>query len=182
MGEVKDTAVKETPKLDNGGARFTLEFLDPQKITFRRVPSGALMLDIKDYVAYLDVRVKKAFPVTDPDHYIEIRARDWTYLGMIHSFAALDQANQKLITEELEKSYIIPIITSVIELREEHGSLYVSAETTRGPAAIYVFHPHDDIVHLKDRRLRIKDVLDNVYEMRPWLLDPESQEKISKLI
>ena len=164
------------------GARLTLEFLDPHSILFTRASSGNLMLEIKDKVVYLDVRIRRAFPVSDPDHFIEVRTRDGTYIGMIESFSALSEHNRGMVAEEIERSYLVPVITAVHEADDKHGSLFLDVATTRGPAKIYVFHPHDDIVHLRDGRLRIKDALGNAYEIRPRLLDSQSLARVERYI
>jgi len=165
-----------------GAVRLTLDFIDPETATFERAQSGALMLNIKDKVTYLDVRIRKAFPVTYPEHYIEVRDRDNKYIGMIHSLSALTDENRHRVLEEIEKSYIIPVVTSIQEMRMERGSLQLTVTTNRGPATLYVFHAHENVMHLSDGRLRVTDALENIYEIRPWALDPMSLSHIEKIL
>ncbi|HHN47020.1 MAG TPA: DUF1854 domain-containing protein [Planctomycetes bacterium] len=174
--------IPDTAAQAGGDIRFSIEYLDPETLSFERTPAGTLRLHVRDKACWLDVRIGRAFPVTNPEHYIEVRARDNTSIGMIFALAAISEANRRLVAEEIEKSYVVPIITSIAEMREEQGTLYMAVDTDRGKSVLYVFHPHDDIVHLRDGRLRIKDALDNIYEIRPWMLDQASLKLIDKLV
>jgi len=167
---------------EDGSVQFTLDFLDPEKLSFERRENGTLIMHVKDSASYIDVRVRKAFPVTDPEHYTEICSKDRKYIGMVFSFSSLGEKDRELLSEELERSYVIPLITSITELKSMQGATHMEVITNRGPATLYIFRPHEDIKHLRDGRIRITDALDNIYEIRPWAIDAASVVNLQKLL
>ncbi|MBN1808425.1 MAG: DUF1854 domain-containing protein [Planctomycetes bacterium] len=178
----RHTGSKGAVVSEDGAVKLSLDFLDPEKITFDRTGTGTLRMHIADEVTYLDVRIRQAFPVSDTEHYIEICGKDKKHLGMIYSFASLSEENRRLVEEEIERSYMIPVVSAITKLTLRHGSMHLEVETNRGHATLYIFHPHDDITYLRDGRLRVKDALENVYEIRPWALDASSTQHLEKML
>ena len=165
-----------------GALSLGINFLAADRLTLKRHSGGALMLELEDEVVYVDVSCRLAFPISDPGRFLEFRDRGNDVIGMVEHVRDLDRRSLEVLEQELERSYFIPRILAVEEMRRVAGAQRFIADTDRGPATFYVLNPHDDITHLSDGRLRIKDGFGNMYEILPWQLDQTSRDKVERIL
>ena len=138
--------------------------LDPAQVRLCRGPRGSLSMRLGG-VEHEDLRVRRAFPLERPDRYIGFLLPDNTELGMLVSAEELDAESRRVLAEELEKTYFLPVITAITELGEEFGVVYADVETTVGPRQIEIRGIRSNIRLLSRRRALIVDAIGNRYEL-----------------
>ena len=161
---------------------LNINFLDPENLRLYRDEEDRLLLEIKDKVVYIDVSCRLAFPISDPTRYLELRDEGGEPIGMVERIAHLDRESRKAFEEEIRRSYFVPRIIRVEEMKRDIGALRFEAETDRGPVKFFVLNAHEDITHLSDGRVRIQDGFKNIYEILPWELDATSRQKVERII
>ncbi len=78
------------------------------------------------------VQVARAFPLTKPDRYIGLRDAADKDIGMLPSLEGLDAESRKIVDEELNRRYYLPIIKHVYAVKEEYGITTWDVETDKG--------------------------------------------------
>ena len=107
-----------------------------------------------------------------------IRDEEGTEIGLLDDVRGLDPDSQRIIRDELERSYFMPRITDVLDVREELNVVIWEVETNRGPRKFEVRHVRQNIRRMGRRRLVIKDVDGNRYEIRDWIKLPPLAQKL----
>jgi hypothetical protein len=129
-----------------------------------------------------DVRVRRAFPWSEPGRYISVRDSEGKELLLIDDLAAIEPGQRRVIENALATTSFIPRIESVRRVDVRFGHQQWSVVTDRGPIDFRV-QEREDIRFLADGRFRIKDADGNVYELPPLSeLDAESRRAIEPLI
>jgi len=151
-----------------------LVWLDPRRIRLRRI-GGIVRLTIEGERSYLRAQPARAFPISDPEHYIGFLDGAGKDIGMLRDPADLDEESRRVLDEELELRYFVPVVTKVRKVKIEFGTVYWSLETTRGPKDIVVRNLRDNLQEVSAVRVFVTDVDGNRYEF-PNIneLDPES--------
>ena len=143
---------------------------------------GRLILNRPGEEPKADVRVRRAFPWSEPGRYISVRDSEGKELVLIDDLSAIDPAQRKIIESALAATSFIPRIVAVREVDVRFGHQQWSVVTDRGPIDFRV-QEREDIRFLNDGRFRIKDADGNVYELPPLdQLDAESRRAIEPLI
>ena len=165
-GSSKSHAVVEeviAPTLDTDPASFELRILDPKKMrVFRN--AGVPRLTLENDRSWAKISVARAFPLSDPEHYIGFLDGAGKDVGMLHDPSLLDPDSRKLVEEELEKRYFVPIVERVVSVKEEFGTIYWTVETDRGAKEIIVRNLRDNIQELSASRIIITDADGNRFE------------------
>ena len=129
-----------------------------------------------------DVRVRRAFPWTNPDQFISIRNSDGKELLMIESLTGLSADVRRTIQLTLAAGVFIPRITRVDEVDVRFGFQQWKVQTDRGPVEFRV-QEREDIRFLPDGRFSLKDADGNVYELPPLSqMDDHSRRAVEPLI
>lgn len=108
-----------------------LVWLDPKTLRFFK-HKGILRLTIGNERSYWKVNVYRCFPLTDPDRYISVRDAMNREIGLIGNLSELDAESRKVVKEELERRYFVPIVKRIISVKERLGMLLWEVETDRG--------------------------------------------------
>lgn len=108
-----------------------LVWLDPKKLKFFK-HKGILRLTIGEELSYWKVQIYRCFPLTDPDRYISVRDAVNREIGLIEDLSQLPPESQKVVKEELERRYLVPIVTRIFAIKERMGLLLWEVETDRG--------------------------------------------------
>jgi hypothetical protein len=143
---------------------------------------GRLVLGRPGHADEVDVRIRRCFPWSRPDHHLSIRDADGRELLLIASLESLPPDQRRAIRRWLADTSFIPRITSVDSIDTRLGHQQWKVQTDRGPAEFRV-QEREDIRPLPDQRFRIKDADGNVYEL-PGLeeLDADSREAVEPVI
>jgi hypothetical protein len=129
-----------------------------------------------------DVRVRRAFPWSSPDHFISICSSDGKELLLIDDRSTLTPAQRSAIDEALGSSVFIPRITRVEEVDVRFGYQQWKVHTDRGSAEFRV-QEREDIRFLPDGRFAVRDADGNVYELESLSsLDDHSRKALEPIV
>jgi Domain of unknown function (DUF1854) len=143
---------------------------------------GRLVLNRPGEEPKSDVRVRRAFPWSEPGRYISLRDSEGKELILIEDLAVIDPHQRQLIESALAATSFIPRIVAVREVDVRFGHQQWRVVTDRGPIDFRV-QEREDIRFLADGRFRIKDADGNVYELpRLTDLDAESRRAVEPLL
>jgi hypothetical protein len=157
---------------------FELRILLPKEVRIFRV-AGIPRLTLRDDRSWRKVSVARAFPLSDPDHYIGFLDGDGKDIGLMHDPSQLDPESRQIVNEELERRYFVPVVERVLTVKEEFGTVYWTVETDRGKKEIIVRNIRDNLQELSASRVIITDVDGNRFEFPDTSkLDGKSQSVI----
>lgn len=153
---------------------FELRWLDADRVRLRRI-AGVVRLTLEGDRSWTRANPARAFPVSDPNHYIGFLDGAGKDIGLLKDPALLDEESRRVLDEELELRYFVPVVTKVRKAKIEFGAVYWSVDTTRGPRDIVVRNLRDNLQELSAVRVFVTDIEGNRYEF-PNIneLDPES--------
>ena len=155
-----------------------LRILAPQSVQLFRA-GGVTRLTLKDDRSYRFVRVYRAFPVSDPNRWVAFLDGAGKDIGLIENPEELDEASRRVVAEEIELRYFVPVVCSVLSVREEFGTVYWKVKTDRGETQVIARNLRDNLLELPGGRILVTDVNGNRFQF-PDLsrLDPASAEII----
>src|SRR5436309_2895662 len=160
--------------------RTDLRLLNASELRLFRI-AGVTRLTIEDQCSFLSIGVHRAFPVSNPDRYIGLLDGAGKDIGLIADPSQLDQESRKLLEEELELRYFVPVVERVVSMKEEFGSVYWTVRTNRGQADFVVRNPKDSTQELSGNRVILTDVDGNRFEFPDVSkLDRTSAETIAR--
>lgn len=143
-----------------------MRFLTKENAVFRRTEGGfvALKTEDKDYER---VGIYLTFPLTNPEEFISIREADEKAreIGMIEKLTELDKEQQAMIREQIRLRYFMPVITKVLDVKDEYGYAYWHVMTNFGACRFTTQMSGDAVVSLSDSRLLVTDIDSNRYEI-----------------
>jgi hypothetical protein len=105
---------------------------------------------------HVGVEPVRAFPLSDPDHWISIVDSDGRELAMVKDLAALSEQTRALLLQELSRREFVPVILRVVRIRGEMPRARWEVETDRGPAEFTVAE-EDQVRRLGPNRLLVTD-------------------------
>lgn len=160
------------------------DFLDPARVRLWREENGRLRLAIEDDRCYLDVKVVRAFPRSEPDRYVGLlTAATGRVIALVADPDGLDAESRRLVTEALDRHYFLPNIVRVTSLKEEFGAVYIEAVTDRGKRRFVVRGIRDSIEQSGDGELLIPDADGTRYRIPDWRdLDPKSRRLLERVV
>jgi Domain of unknown function (DUF1854) len=152
-----------------------LQYLEPRKLRFFR-HGAALRLTVEDESSYLKVTVARAFPLSHPQRYFSVRFGDNKEVGVLVDVAELDEESRRLVAEELERRYLVPVIRRVIRIKERFGTVEWEVDTDRGVYRFTTRNMREKVVQPSPGRYLLTDVDENRYDVRDLAaLDAASQ-------
>ena len=122
-----------------------------------------------------------AFPLTHAGRIVAVRDEEGNEIGLLDDAHALDAESRRIVAEEVERSYFMPRITDILDVREELNVVTWEVETDRGRRTFEVRHILRNIRRLRRRRVVIKDVDGNRYEIRDWLKLPAPARELMQM-
>lgn len=145
---------------------FDIRTLVPNSVRlFHTSPDDVLVrLTLEGDRSWREVRLARAFPFSDPDHYIGLRDGNDKDIGLILDLRELDAASRRLVEEELGQRYFTPQIRRVLAVEEKSGVVTWDVETDHGPRRIVVRNLRDSTYPLGPNRLMMTDTDGNRYE------------------
>ena len=168
--------------------RVSLE-LTPENAVFTRSAGNLISLEVTQpsgKVEFFERIVPvRAFPITDPDHFIAIREPDTQLggrgaeIGMIETLDIFPAEAAALITDELGRRYFTPSIKKIHGFREKFGYCYWDVSTTAGRVEFIMNNPTSNIRTLEDGRVFMYDIDGNCFTIdNPKALDKHSYKKL----
>ena len=143
-----------------------MRFLTGENAVFSRTQGGFISLKTSEK-EYARVGVYLTFPLTNPDEFISIREADEKAkeIGMIEKLSALSKDQQDMLREQIKLRYFMPIITKVLDVKDEYGYAYWNVTTTFGSCRFTTQMSGNAVIHLSDSRLLVTDIDGNRYEI-----------------
>ena len=143
-----------------------MRFLTGENATFSRTSGGFISLKTKEK-EYARVGVYLTFPLTNPEEFISIREADEKAkeIGLIEKLASLSKDQQEMLREQIKLRYFMPVITKVLDVKDEYGYAYWNVVTTFGSCRFTTQMSGDAVIHLSDSRLLVTDIDGNRYEI-----------------
>ncbi|NLX79851.1 MAG: DUF1854 domain-containing protein [Clostridiales bacterium] len=136
-----------------------------------------LNVELYDGRKFENLEARRLFPITGLDKYITLLDEEGVEKAIIRDVNTLMEESKKNVLDALREYYLIPKITKIYEAYEKYGLLKMRVETDRGEFSFDVKSRNNDIKHLYDGRVLIRDSSDNRYEIRDFgKLDKKSQQ------
>ena len=163
-GEEKEFDLEEMKKETE--EMLKIRYLNSENAEFARTDGGFVSLKIEDE-SYDRVHVVRMFPFTDPEHYISIRTPDENSkeIGIIRDMNDVKPEVRKMLEEQMNLRYFTPIITKIINIKDEYGYAYFDVVTDRGACRFTINIGGSSVVHLSDTRVLISDIDENRFEI-----------------
>jgi hypothetical protein len=152
-----------------------LRFLEPARLRFFR-HGATLRLTVADEFSVLKVAVVRVFPLSQPGRYLSVRNGDNKEVGVVIDPDELDPESHRLVAEELERRYVVPVIRRVTAVKERFGTVDWEVETDRGSCRFTTRNTRENVAQPSPNRLLLTDVEGNRYDVRDLsALDGASQ-------
>lgn len=127
------------------------------------------------------VWLHRAFPFDAPDEFVSVLDGDGNEYGLIRSlavFAGVPEA-EALLRGELDRKYLMPVITRIRSLKTKLGFSYWEVDTDHGRRSFTMQDTYRNLFHHSESGVVLTDVDGNRYEIPDVLkLDPRSYRKI----
>jgi hypothetical protein len=153
-----------------------LVFLDVNTLHFFR-HGVTLRLTVENDRTYLQVGVLRAFPLSDPNQFLSIRDSENKEIGLIVNPADLNIEYRKLVKEDLERRYLVPVVRRITAAKERFGTVDWTMDTDRGACRFTTRNLRENVQRPAPGRIIVNDVDGNRYDIRNLDdLDRDSQE------
>ena len=157
-----------------------LVILDPEQLAFSQ--KGAdLRLTIGGERSVRRVQVYRAYPLSEPTRYLSVCDDGDNEVGILVDPSALSVQNRELVEKHLDRRYLVPIVLSVVAIKERFGTLEWTMETDRGPCTFTTRNLRENSMRPSPGRIIIQDVDGNRYDVRDVdALSKKSQDLLYK--
>ena len=147
------------------------------QIRFRRDENDEVLL-LADGREQVVANVLSAFPLTHPTSMVSLRDPEGREIGILEDVGGLDPESARILREALERSYFMPRITDIHDIKEVLNVVEWEVQTNKGPRTFQVRRVRQNVRRMGLRRLVIKDVDGNRYEVRDWIELPAYAQKL----
>lgn len=143
-----------------------IRYLTRENACFSRTGGGFVALKYGEK-EYSRVGVYLTFPLTEPEEYISIREADEKAkeIGIIEKLSELEKDQQEMIREQIKLRYFMPVITKVLDIKDEYGYAYWNVMTGFGACRFTTRMSGDAVIFLGESRLMVTDIDGNRYEI-----------------
>ncbi len=142
---------------------FELRILKPEDVRIFR-HGGVTRLTLENQRSWTRAQSMRAFPLTDPDHYIGFLDCANKDIGLIVDPSQLDAESRSVVEQDLEKRYFVPLIRKVYSVKEEFGTIAWDVDTDKGRRELLVRNIRDNLQELTSSRVIVTDVDGNRFE------------------
>lgn len=143
-----------------------MRFLTMENAIFARTEGGFLSLKTGGK-EYSRVGVYLTFPLTMPEEFISIREVDEKAkeIGLIAKLSELATDQQEMIREQIRLRYFMPVITKILDVKDEYGFAYWHVMTNFGACRFTTQMSGDAVITLGESRLLVTDIDGNRYDI-----------------
>ena len=145
---------------------LAMRFLTSENSVFSRTEGGFLSLKTGEK-EYTRIGVYLTFPLTNPEEFISIREADEKAkeIGLIGKLSDLPSDQQEMLREQIRLRYFMPVITRILDIKDEYGYAYWHVMTDFGACRFTTQMSGDAVISLSDSRLLVTDIDSNRYEI-----------------
>lgn len=122
--------------------------------------------------------VAAAFPLTRPRKLISLRDEDGQEVAILEHAKQLDETSRAVLNEELDRAYFMPRVNDIRAIDEDMNVVEWDVDTDRGERVFQVRNVRRNVRRIGERRMMIKDVDGNRYEIRDWMILPANAQKL----
>ncbi|MBC8134974.1 MAG: DUF1854 domain-containing protein [Fibrella sp.] len=115
--------------------------------------------------SYLSVRVARAFPFSNGEKYIGLRDSADKDIGTFVTLDGIDTESRRIIAEELERRYFLPVWKRTIRILDQYGIIEWEMETDRGIRTYLLRNIKDSVQHLSQNRVLVTDPDGNRFDV-----------------
>ena len=169
-----------------------LRFLEPAAVQFRRdgarlqsrtAPGAGRPEPVegrdKDADEWGDVSLIRLFPLSEPEHWIALIAKNGEEIGILRDLAPLPAEARRLARDELRRRYLVPQIERILACRTRNEVVEWTVETDRGRGKFLTRNLREQVKEPLPSRLTLIDVEGNRYDIPNVLaLDPDSRRRL----
>jgi len=135
--------------------------------TLNLIKDDAGRLDLEYPAGSLhDIYLVPCFPLSRRGQMVSVRNQDGDEVALLDDLERLPPEARGLAVSELDRSYFMPRITSVLHAEEKLNVLTMDIETDRGERTIQVRNPRRRLRKLPGNRIIVHDADGNRYEIR----------------
>src|SRR5687767_10169762 len=80
---------------------------------------GITRLTLEADRSWLRIAIARAFPISDPGHYVGFQDGAGKDIGILADPSELDAESRRILEDELELRYFVPVIQKVLSVKEE---------------------------------------------------------------
>jgi len=155
-----------------------LNLLIPEDLHFEQ-KGIHLSLSIKGEEVSTNVQIYRAYPLSDPMHYLSICDDENKEIGVLVDPEELSMENRALVEHHLNRRYLVPIVNRILSTKERFGTLDWVMETDRGECRFSTRNLREYSFSPTPGRLLIQDIDGNRYDIRDVnALDKKSQDML----
>jgi len=155
-------------------AHLALRGLDGAEFALRHAGDGRLVAVISGRT--VDVRLRQAFPWSEPDRFLSLRDADDREMALVEDPAELDGESRQALERALEEAGFVLRVERVVDIDEEVEIRQWTVDTVSG-RRLFQTHLDDWPRVLSDGGLLIRDVAGDLYRLPdPTGLDRKSRE------
>ncbi len=140
-------------------------YIEGNMARFTRKGLTLVDMELRDGTKLESLEPRRLFPVSQLDNYITLLDESGAEQAVIRDLNTLPEDQKALISSCLQEYYLIPKITKITDVAERFDGLTLYTETDRGPAQIEIRILLRGFKMQTDRRLLIRDINDNRYEV-----------------
>jgi hypothetical protein len=136
---------------------LNIETLNITSLHFQlhRDPWGRLIYTDAEGRSHSGVIPARAFPVSDPDHWVSICDSQGQEILWIERLADVPQEARQLLEDELDRREFVPVIKRIVSVTTEEPSQW-SVETDRGPTTFQI-QSEDDVRRVEPFQASVLD-------------------------
>ena len=121
----------------------------------------------------------RCFPFETPDEFISVLDKDGREYGLILKLSEFPEDARKIISDELNRKYLCPIIKKINSLKDKLGYSYWEVETDLGLMSFSTHDTYRNMAKVGDGIVIVTDVDGNRYKIQNVAeLDKKSYKKI----
>jgi hypothetical protein len=147
------------------------------RVTLRREGDGNVTVAVDGRSQPLG-GVASAFPLTRRNRMVALRDLDGQEIAILEHARQLDDESRRLLREAMDRAYFMPRVTDIRSIEEELNVVQWDVVTNRGDRVFQVRGIRRNVRRIGERRLVIKDVDGNRYEVRDWMVLPDQAQKL----
>lgn len=133
--------------------------------------------------SYRQVRIARAFPFSHEEKYVGLRDGADKDIGTFVTLDGIDPESRRIIAEELERRYFLPVWKRTIRILDKYGIIEWEMETDRGRRTYLLRNIKDSVQHLGNNRVLITDPDGNRFDIQDsTLLDPKAYDVMAKAL
>ena len=138
--------------------------INVKEAKFAKTAGGFVSLELAG-TFYKRVKPIRLFPFTEPDKYIAIHDEKDVEIGVIEELAQLPKDAVEMLNEQLNMYYFTPVISKIINIKDEYGYAYFHVITDRGECKFAINIGGNAVAKLSENRLLITDLDGNRFEI-----------------